>query len=100
MKTCSVCERPYEYSCRQRLVDGVWSCEHDGGNIGSYNGEISTSEWGRKQSIERAKHAKDLLQPWRRDGSVNPDFKKVYGDRAYKRDPRTNRPIPKRDEKH
>ena len=38
-----------------------------------------------KHTPERIKYAKDILQPFKSDGTVNPEFVKVY-----KKDPRTD----------
>ena len=81
MNTCPHCKQEYEYSYRITIEpDGNRYCSHDGGNFGAYYDLLATSKTGRRVRQDRIKHAKDILQPFKKDGTVNEHFKKVHGD--------------------
>lgn len=43
-------------------------------------------EWSRNANAEKDAHSADILQPMRKDGTVNPDFVKVHGTKSLKKE--------------
>jgi hypothetical protein len=84
MNICPHCKQGYDFSYRvtYEQVNGqtVTHCSHDSGHFGTYNDLLATTRVGKRVRQDRIKHAKDILQPYKKDGSVNEHFKKVYGD--------------------
>ncbi|MFA6171983.1 MAG: hypothetical protein WCW77_00575 [Patescibacteria group bacterium] len=75
-KICHVCHEPYDYQLRVIYnPDGTTDCRHDGQFVASKY-EVTT----RQIKQDRKTFSKDILQPFRKDGSVNDHFKKVYGN--------------------
>lgn len=97
MGTCTTCGEHYDYRCQERInPDGTRECRHDGDCIGKVKEVdlIAGGKWSRRMSLDRKRYAKDMLQPYKHDGSVNENFKKVYGpnNEAYKQ--KTKAPDP------
>ena len=40
--------------------------------------------WERNTNVDREVHSKDILQPYKKDGTVNEKFLKAYGKESYK----------------
>lgn len=80
-KICPVCKKPYLYQLRISYNASGRACRHDNDfKFSEY--EITT----RQIKSERETYKKDLLQPYKKDGSVNEHFQKIYGKNhnAYK----------------
>jgi len=75
-KICEVCGQPWEYQYKVYYDEnGIKTgCLHDG-EFKASNPEFVPMSL--KQ--DRRTYSKDILQPYRKDGSVNQDFVKAYG---------------------
>jgi len=76
-KICEVCGKPYEYQLKTKYIDGKHYCWHDGEFIMSKYEAVD-----RHTKADREFYAKDILQPFKKDGQVNEKFKKAYGEKA------------------
>jgi len=70
---CRFCGESYEYQNRiaYDIKGNVIGCWHDSDFIPTGYDLDSVKK-------QRAEHAKDLVQPYNQDGSINRDFKKLY----------------------
>lgn len=74
-RVCTHCTKVYEI-----FDNGICSkC-----NKSQYHKKVSGISWSSKVALERRHYAKEILQPYHKDGTVNENFKKVYGDKEYK----------------
>lgn len=81
-KICPVCGKPYEYQL-QTGYDQYHNqfCKHDD------EFKATTPDFSpQRVKNERKTFEKDILQPFKRDGSINEKFQKAYGSdhSAYK----------------
>lgn len=49
-------------------------------------GKTLQGEWSRNAAAEKDAHAKDLLQPTRKDGTINPQFVKAHGTKSLQKE--------------
>lgn len=86
---CPVCGKEWTWRLRSGIEEYKRWCEHDDKVTGASSTvpfENILSPWTRKTKRDREAHAKDILQPFKRDGTVNEKFRKVYGDEVYKKE--------------
>jgi len=82
-KICPVCGKPWDHQLKTGYnEDHTRFCAHDNEFIFSGSGEVTTN----KIRQDRKTFEKDILQPFKRDGTPNEKFKKAYGsdNKAYK----------------
>lgn len=75
-KICEVCGKSWDY--QYKVIYG-----EEGKAIGCYHdGEFRSSSYEIIPSSlrqERKQFAKEILQPYKKDGSINQDYVRVYG---------------------
>jgi len=73
IRICDLCGKPWEY--QNKIVydenNNPVGCYHDH----EFSGVTYDLEYQKKG---RAKHAKDIVQPYLANGSINPKFQKLY----------------------
>lgn len=70
---CAECEKTV-----LRKGDGQYRCRACINLIFGQNKPLE-GRWSRNANQERQAHAKDIAQPFKKDGTVNRDFVKAYG---------------------
>lgn len=76
-KICEICGKPYQYQLKIKYIDGKRYCYHDNEFVASKYEAVD-----RRTKADREFYAKDILQPFKKDGTTNENFKKVYGEKA------------------